>query len=306
MLRRALGVVFVVLLFTGCSSSSDDVVRVESPPGTRLHAGFVVAPGSRLIGPVFVFSIDNGLGPSWLALMDIRRDPLAVYDDYVAQGRRLGIPLPGSGTSARFAAPATCHLVVKDHWAPVGTTDPATADSVACYGAGLLREDKGSVVLQSTWGGASHHAMLEIFQSPVEGEGLADLGTERAAKLVPLPQVADRPLVSEPGAPFGIAHNAFEVGYRRFTLEPGSHIVADVTGMTDGLVVVLRVDGDAQKVLAGYARQLGKGGTTPRVRRERTPDGEVFAVDNSPEGGGHASLLTDPTGRWLLIRANSD
>lgn len=305
MARRTLRVVFVVLLFTACSSSGEDAPSVESPPGTRLHAGFVVAKGSRLVGPVFSIPSD-GFGPSWVALMNIERDPLAVYDGYVAQARRLGIPLPGSGTSPPYETPATCHLVVDDHWAPVGTTEPATADSVTCLGTGLLREGKGSVLLQSTWGGASHHAMLEIFADPIMGSGRDDLGTERAAALVPLPKVADGLSASKPGEPFGLSNDAFEAGYRRFTLEAGSRVVADVTGLTDANVIVLRVDGDAQRVMAGYARQLGKGGTTPRVRHERTPDGEVLAVDNSPEGGGAASLITDPTGRWLLIRANSD
>lgn len=301
--RSAAVVGMIVMLVTGCSASGGG--RIRGAPGTRLPAGFEVAPGSRLVGTVFTLP-SFGRGPAWLALSDVGHDPLAVYDDYVAQARKLGIPLPGSGTSRPYEGAATCHLSVDNHWAPVGTFDPAPADALQCYGAGLLPDDEGSVVLQATWGGGGHHVLLEIARDPVMGGGRDDLGDKRAETPTVLPKVASTPLASEPGEPFGGSHNAFEAGYRRFTLEAGSRVLADVTGLTDGVLVVLQVDGDAGRVMAGYARQLGKGGTTPRVRREPTPDGDVLAVDNAPEGGGAASLVTDPTGRWLLIRASSD
>jgi hypothetical protein len=97
-----------------------------------------------------------------------------------------------------------------------------------------------------------------------------------------------------------------KAGYRRFTLEAGSRVVADVDGFTQGMLVVLRIDGDARQVVTRYARQIGSGGTTPRVHEHDTPAGRVLAVANSPEGGGGVFLDTDPSGRWLLIRANSD
>jgi hypothetical protein len=301
---RSRAFVVVTVLLAGCASTTGDATSTHDAPGTKLSAGYVVPSGSPLVGPVFPIAAASGTGS--LALIDIERDPLGVYDDLVAQGRKAGTPLPGSGTAAPYEGPHTCHLDVDNHWAPIGPFDAAAATSVDCYGAGVLPDGAGSVVVQTSWGGSAHHALLETSDNPIAGGGRDDLGDARAPELVPLPKVADRPLVSEPGKPFGTSHNGFEAGYRQFTLEPGSRVVADVDGFTQGVFVVLRIDGDTRAVVTRYARQIGDGGTTPRVREVATPGGHILSVVNSPEGGGAVFLDTDPSGRWLLIRANSD
>jgi hypothetical protein len=122
-----------------------------------------------------------------------------------------------------------------------------------------------------------------------------------------LPVVIERPGISVAGIPFGDSNDAFEPGYRRFRLVAGSRVVADVSGFGGAqMVTVLRIDGDPARVLRGYARQLGRGGRTPMVRRVPTAAGTVLTVSNGPIGGGSATLSTDFSGRWLLIRANSD
>ena len=303
-IRRSRALVLVTVLLAGCASTTGDAAPARHAPGTKLSAGYVVPSGSRLVGTVF--RLNGASGTSSLALIDIDRDPLAVYDDLVAQGRRAGTLLPGSGTAAPYEGPRTCHLNVDNHEAPIGPADAAAATSVDCYGAGVLPDGAGSVVVQTSWGGSAHHALVETSDNPIAGGGRDDLGDARAPELVPLPKVVDRPLVSEPGTPFGSSNNGFESGYRRFTLEPGSRVVADVDGFTQGMLVVLRIDGDTREVVTRYARQIGSGGTTPRVREVATPGGHVLSVVNSPEGGGAVFLDTDPSGRWLLIRANSD
>jgi hypothetical protein len=118
--------------------------------------------------------------------------------------------------------------------------------------------------------------------------------------------VSDRSSQSRVGATFGEENNAFESGGGRFRLVAGSRVVADLTHTTDQMVVVLRVDGDARRIMAAYAQQLGKGGRTQPVRRVRTPAGSILETGSGPIGGGAAELATDPSGRWILIRANSD
>ena len=277
--------------------------------------GFVVAPGSQLVGPVFTYP-DQIQGSHSVAVMVLDHDPLAVYDEYVAQARRLGALLPASGTLGPGGY-GTCTAAVADRDEPIETADPNQARSVGCVGGGTFPGREGSVQLHTRWGGPSHHVMLEVYRLSATGNAgpQADPGAARAPLFVPLPKVSDRPSVSRTGAPFGGENNAFDSGYRRFRLEPGSRVVADVTGMFDQVVIVLRVDGNAEKVMAGYAKQLGRGGyqrplvpdgSTPQVRHVKTRQGEVLMVENGPTGGGAASLITDPTGHWILIRASSD
>ncbi|MBK5287680.1 MAG: hypothetical protein JJE46_04345 [Acidimicrobiia bacterium] len=304
MVRWAAAWVMAAMVLAGCAGSDpDDAIPIRRPPGTRLDAGFVVPAGSRLVGPVFSIPVRDG-GFASVAVMDVDGDPLAVYDAFVAQARRLGVPLPGSGTRSASGL-GTCSLAIAARDVPVGKADPARAHGLSCYGAALLPGRDELVVVEMQWGGPSHHAVLEVDPAAPFGS-VPDPGTARASKVAPLPAVKDRSSVSEPGAAFGEEHNGFESGYRRFRLEPGSRVVADVAGMTYSSLTVLYCDGEIKQVMDGYARQLGRGGTMPTVQRVRTSDGGAWLVESSPFGGGAASLLSDPSGHWILVRANSD
>ncbi len=280
------------LVVAGCTESDS---RVEGSSGSALAYGFVVPAGARLVGPVF--SIPGRQGEHELAVMTIEDDPIGVYDRFVHQARRRDITLPGSGANA-------CELGIGAGSYAVGTADPKRASWLSCSGTAGIPGRGVSVTVQTRWGGPSHHAVVE-FQP---GESAPDRGARRAARMSSLPRVTKRRLAVAPGTEFGEENNGFNRDYRRFTLEPGSTVAADAAqvGRYDN-TVVLRIHGDAEPVMRRYAHQLGIGpGPTPPVRHVRTSKGEVLTVENSPQGGGAALLITDPTRHWLLIRTVSD
>lgn len=334
MVRQAAGVVLLALIAGACSSSSSTgAVPPPRPPGTALTDGFVVAEGSKLVGPVFSYPDGEQRGVASRAILTIDRDPVQVYDEYVAQARRQGILIRGSGTtdvdgldtcmlllpdgsSARRAAPGTVKAETPplssgttgapDTPTPTFTAAPLTfpgsgaATRLDCIGGGRRSgADPVTAGVQLSWGGSSHHAVLSVGSNIVLR--LNDLGDARAVPPTRLPTVSDADLATEPGESFGKKNDAFDDGYRRFSLEDGSRVAAEVDGFT-----VLRIDGDPRAVMEGFAAQLGGSGRAPAVREQSTRRGKVLTVESSPSGGGAAFLLTDPSGHWLLIETSSD
>jgi hypothetical protein len=312
MVRRLVGASVVAVLLASCSGSSGDrALPDQRPAGARITAGFVVAPGSRLVGPVFT----SPYGPKVFrstAVLDVDRDPVAVYDEYAAQARRLGAAAPPSGATASVNGDVPfgiCSAAVVDELGArdvaIDTADPSQARWLHCYGSAVATSAKREITVESVWGGPSHHALIDVVPSSEAGTNLFQ-GTAPARPFSPLPKVTDRSAVTHPGAPFGDTNNAFEAGYRKFRLAKGSRVVADFTYTAEQLVVVLRVDGSAERVMADYARQLGQGGKTPEVQKLQTPKGSILMVESGPLGGGGATLVTDPSRHWILIRAGSD
>lgn len=338
MLQRAgvLVVVVMTALLAACSSGSGgEASGALQPPGTPLPAGFVVPEGSRLVGTVFPYP-DDIQGIKAQALVVVDRDPVAVYDRFVAQGRRLGIPLFGSGamidesfgvcslhrTDGQFpllgwSTPPPSAAALRPRTEPPTTSsapltprttlDPATARLLLCSGRAML-PGGGSMSLDVSWGGVSRHALITVWRSPNVGAFIGpDAGVAKAPSPATLPPQSDPPAATEPGTEFGEENNAFESGYRRFELEPGSRVAADFSGFNVQFSAVLEIDGDAGKVMRGYAEQLFAGsGKAPDVRHAQTAQGEVLIVESGPFGGGGASLITDPTGHWLFLQASSD
>jgi hypothetical protein len=68
----------------------------------KLRDGFVVAPGSNLVGPVIpriAFTNPAFKGWSgWTAVLDVTGDAGAVFDEYVGQARALGLDMRYSDT----------------------------------------------------------------------------------------------------------------------------------------------------------------------------------------------------------------
>jgi hypothetical protein len=106
MLRRAAAVIVLVVAVAACTSNRESTVPPPRPPGTPLFDGFAVAPGSRLMGPVF---IDAGQS---IAVLTVDSDPVRVYDEYAAQARRLGLPVHASGrcSTARHPVGSSCGM----------------------------------------------------------------------------------------------------------------------------------------------------------------------------------------------------
>lgn len=290
----------LALLLTGCDSSGDELgVPVPQPPGTALTDGLVVAPGRHLIGPVFRYPDAASRGVQTRAIAGIDRDPVRVYDEYVAQARRLGIMIRGSGTD--LSGLRTCALVFPESTnAPLDSPDASDASRLRCQGAAIRPgADETTVAVEVAWGGRNRHAVISTDTSfPLV---IDDAGDERAMTPAHLPRLEDTPLATRPGTPFGTRNNGFDSGYRRFILEPGSRVVAETDTFS-----LSYIDGDERSVVQAYANQLGSGGSAPEVREEPTSGGDVLVVENGPLGGGAAYLLTDPGGRWLLIETSSD
>jgi hypothetical protein len=334
--RQAAGVVLVALLVGACgSTSSSGAVPSPRPPGTAITDGFVVAPGSKLVGPVFSYPWTETRDATSRAILTVDRDPVQVYDEYVAQARRQGILIRGSGTtdvdgldtctllgadgspvrptsptppgSAKATTPPARVGRDTDAPTPTFTAAPLTfpgsgaAARLTCVGGGRRAGADPPVTagVQMSWGGSSHHVVVSVGPNVVLR--LNDLGDERATPPTHLPKVADADLATAPGESFGQRNDAFEDGYRRLSLVSGSQVAAEVGGFT-----VLHVDGDARAVMEGYAAQLGKGGHVPAVLEQPTTRGKVLTVANSPSGGGSAYLLTDPSRRWILVETSSD
>ncbi len=186
----------------------------------------------------------------------------------------------------------------------VDAADLPAAEWLQCIGRGDLAREGRSVTIETVWGGPSHHAVINVMRDPAGPSPF--VGTSRAHPGESFPRVKDRSTMTRVGAPFGGLNNGFEAGYRRFRLVAGSRVVADFVYTSYQVTVVLRVDGDAARVMTAYARQLGRGGKTPVVQTTATPEGSILMVESAPLGGGGATLVTDPTRRWILIRASSD
>jgi hypothetical protein len=184
--------------------------------------------------------------------------------------------------------------------APLTFPGSEAATRLDCIGGGRRAgADPVTAGVQMSWGGSSRHAVLSVGPNIVLR--FNDLGDARATPPARLPTVSDADLATEAGESFGRRNNAFDDGYRRLSLEDGSRVAAEVDGYT-----VLHIDGDARAVMKGYAAQLGTGGRAPAVLEHSTRRGKVLTVANSPDDGGSAFLLTDPSRQWLLIATSSD
>lgn len=315
------------------------------PPGTVLPDGFVVAPGTQLIGAAFPSSYANVGWEAWL-LIDRDQDPIDVYDAYVKQARDLGLLLPGSGVGEGTDHP-TCRYSRGKNGRELSPDAAATetADVIECRSS-TWRADSPDVTTSANlgvqWGQqegspdpSARHVYLSVSHDPpfaiekygwetdedfnerrlaFEAEretvapdyGFAHAGPHR------VPAISHRRLVQAPRAPFGAKNDAFDAGYRKFHLEPGSRLAAPEAFDIDDFdfVAVLHIEGDPMKVMKGYARQLGADATVQRLTNSPltpgTPAQPVLFISNEPEGGGYATLITDPSGKWIMVQAQSD
>jgi hypothetical protein len=318
--HRVVGLAIVAVLMAGaCDSGQSKRPVVER--GGALRDGFRVAPNSQLVGAVFE-EPNSRLLPSgavsegsdqlaWSAVLEIERDPVGVYDDYVAQARRIGVPLPGSGERVKDCVPVRPTTQTKSRQCYVY--------GPACYAAdGQLRCAAGgtggpshrlAVAIELAWGGDMRYAHLTVTRTDTE-DGYSPGPFPPAKPTTPPPPIVVRPVSrsDRPGTPFGSRNNAFRRGYRRFRLEPGSRVLADVQlPLSTNQLAVLQIEGSAETVLARYAAQLARPGGAPAVKRTALPGGgAILEFGYSPEGGGAAWLRTDRTQRYFTIVYNSD
>jgi hypothetical protein len=303
------------LLVAACSGASDAPSggSASGAPGTPIADGFVVADGGHEVGPTFHYRRGDETG--WRAVIELDEDiadPIGAYDTYVAQARRLGYPVGGSGTSILVNLTA-CELELTGRSVPLGEVDPSTAVGLTCNGGARSASDiNTSVSIAMRWGGTAHHLVLEQthFVSQFPTGPLPDLGDAHAPRPTSLPSIATDP-TPKVGDLFGVKNDAFGDGpYRRFRLERGSEVATEADRLGGDFVAVLHLTDDAKTVMQRYAEQLGPDsevrGNVPTVKAVMTSAGSVLAIDFSPLGGGGATLFTDPGGKWLIIQAVSD
>ena len=342
------------------------------PPGTVLPDGFVVAPGTRLIGAAFPSSeADANVGWEALLLIDRDQDPIEVYDAYVQQARDLGFLFRGSGVvegyrGIRNPIGSTCSFLKGKGPRELSPRAAATetADVIRCssYEGRIDAPDFFTVAnLAVQWGRPdgspdppARHVSLSVNHEPPAGppeptvtpsdmgcvetsfpchpkeciEGPeycppdgagtlildpnlgADLGFVRAGPHR-VPAISHRRLVQTPGTPFGAKNSAFTARYRRFHLEPGSRLAAPEAFGIDGLdfAAVLHIEGDPTTVMRRYARQLGvKVETlTDSPLTPGTPAQPVLLIASEPgNAGDEGTLITDPSNKWIMVKAQSD
>jgi hypothetical protein len=291
----------LALCFVAIACSSESHPSLSSAAaGSALRDGFVVARNAHLVGAVF----DNAAQKSWTAVLDIDRDPVGVYDNYVDQARRLGVPMPRSGarrTAGCKPQPNRPERTVCPEFGPPCSSSRTLLTCVGNNAGG--RRAPFAVDISLEWGAETRAAMLTV----THFNGVRDappLGTESRAAESVIPAPHERPLARMPGRPFGTENDAFERGYRRFELEPGSRVIAEAPAL--GLAI-LEIAGDATAVLARYATQLATPATPPKVAVTRlSGGGSVLSVAYGPEAGGAAALLTDATHKYVMVTWSSD
>ncbi len=297
----AVALVAIGLCVPGCSGGGGK----ES--ATTLPFGFVVARNSHLVGGVF------WADETWTAVLDIERDPVGVYDAYVAQARKLGVPLPGSGAQLKFG-PLGCQPTPPGTKTPVGEQPCFEGGGGPCavrrtvfrcdartVGGNLKRIDLTASV---DWGDGTR---VIVLSARAAAQGSTPLfprgGTARFVG--PVPESPARAPLSTPGRPFGARNDASQRGYRRFTLEPGSRVITDAP---ESLFAVLEITGDAQEVLTRYARQLAA--PDDKVAKVSVKHvavgGTYFAFGYGALTGGYATFTTDVSHKYARVTWWSD
>ena len=143
----------------GAFDPSVPVAKVAAgPPGTALGAGFVVAEGSTLVGPVSPVTLPitrgvAGTGVRWQALLWVSDDLPTVVDRYLAQGEALGL-----------------------RWVGVGPTCTEREGAYRCRALGVGVDERGragELVIQgsrlSGAGGTTQRALVFTWRRPQEG-----------------------------------------------------------------------------------------------------------------------------------------
>jgi hypothetical protein len=126
--RATLALLVVAVTVIGCggddggttsASESSTGPRTDGPdllgPGTEIAEGLVVPEGAALAGTAFrwVDQDTQGLRPEatdheeWTAVLLVKGDPFAVYDDLAGQVRALGPAMSGTADACLWTAPPT-------------------------------------------------------------------------------------------------------------------------------------------------------------------------------------------------------
>jgi hypothetical protein len=284
-----------LLVMTGCSSDGPKVEKVggipvlegaTKPPGTKLANGFTVPPGTVLIGDVFPVLESQPLrvAPNaWRAHLLVLGDPREVAQHFQREAERIGL-----------AVGVSCGMLMYGGygcWTIASAIGPPSRSLIVR----VFRQNTGSHL--ASLAPMSHASIDYSMTAEVRSDdprlGKVDLGPP------PPPLAQNWPPPPEPGAK--VPGHAYRHPVKTLpTVESGSRVVAPwfgdfgcVYGDPD---VMLRLDGDPEKVVRRYQRQFGQrlgewAASHPFVRRVRGA-GVVVLLTSSDDGADSNLKLT--------------
>jgi hypothetical protein len=241
MVTRKLLVVAGLLAFASVSTvwfaSGTTGPEPRATPGTRLPDGFVVARGTRLVGPAFPLVDETGATPAWKAVLAVETDAANVVRSYGRQAKQLGFRqrVSTEPTCRRgFAEGVTCHA---SYLAPTG------------------REVGIRVIVCSA-------CPYPLSTAQLSG-GPPEPSTPPSSRIIPLPP--DTPTLRLSDAELARLREPIGAGTTisywnwSLTVQPGSELATPPTafrGCISDFVAVLAVTGQPTAVLDSYAREL--------------------------------------------------
>jgi hypothetical protein len=244
-------------------------------PGSAIGNGFVVAPGSHLLGAAF--SQEAASTRTWVAVVLVTGEPERVMGSYVSQADKLGVALRPSCENQ--TQDVTC-------WAS-GTSGPV---QVELY----LRRRMVSPPFS--------HLTITYRQSSKDFEA-GPPGAGAKAEAVALPRIW--PPLPKVGQQFGVGYFSPVLDERGVRLVAGSELVAPPgpcpTG-NSGFVAVLRVGGNQKKVMRRYGQQFQRSGFDGEVTRSRLSDGtRLLAVGSDESGAGYLYAQSEVGSPYMRI-----
>ena len=267
-------------------------VAAGGPPGTPLLDGFVVAPGSTLVGPVVIDEVDTqGRPQSWFAVLAVEGDPATVWEAYATQLDDY------SGVSG--AAPTEAPGCV------AGSAQPG--DDVCAmtgYDARFaLRSVPGDVV--------SGYVIHLAVGGPPAGDDVAP------GDGTPLPDPQPARQAPSVGGPLAPETTAYDGDDGRYVLVEGSALVRQYGrgSLTGGFAVMLQVDegADLYAVTRAYVEQATQDTGAPGTEPTRTDQGGTTTRTYRPPGGaggysGTVWSVDRPPGQpdWIAFELAND
>ncbi len=289
----ALIVVFGFITTTRAGSASSEV--------QELGDGFVVEPGSQLVGTVFPL-VPNGAeveAPNgWTAHLNVEGNPVSVINRYLNRAQSLG-----------YSTAVSCHLAYaeKRRDASVDLREvPLSAMSPDPHG---LRELRCAATANPPAGDSNDQLMLQLTRSAGAtayaneltlrhgpASSIVDPGPEPGAPtLIPngyrhgVPAVPDRPEMPSVGEPI-----ERDMTPPRFTVQSGSRVLArnpdSCSGERTSVAAVLDVTGARKRVIDRYAREFSRR-IAPAEQQPGTFRGEPVVVVTASRDADTARLI---------------
>jgi hypothetical protein len=260
-------------------------------PGEEIAQGIEVEKGSQLVGVSFpTFSELGGeRQTSWAAVLLVEGDPARVFDRYAQQLAARGIELRPEGP---------CEEVL-----PEFPTTRCTAGPSGSTGDARISLSR-SEQRHAAW--ANHLVLAFDPPAPDEPASPSDPAASLPQEAVPagtdaLDNPGPAPQLPEVGEPIAAARELDPLS-RPVEVVEGSEMVAPALHDTGGYLAVMRITGDPQEVVDGYADQLGRGElhTDENLEIDGRPVIEKSWGDPDSDTI-HVIATTDADGDWYAL-----